>query len=714
MDPQLTSQNLSFKEFPSSTFEEWKAAAERLLKGVPFDKKMVTRTYEGIDLQPIYLADREHSTADDRDMPGGFPFRRGTNVAGHVVQPWLVAQEIPYSTPEQVNDALKSDLERGQTSVCLPLDRATRLGFDADNADPATVGLNGLSISSLADLSSALAGIDLSSTPLHVEADLATPAILALYVALAEKSGLPADHLDGAITADPLGLLQANGNLPCGLAAAYDRMYLAASWSAKHASSVRTIGVRSRVYHDAGADAVHELGLAIATGVEYLRAMIQRGMHVDDGAQQIWFSLSSGTQFFMEAAKFRAARLLWATAVGAFGGSEAAQKMVLHVRTSAYAVTAVDPYVNMLRSTTEAIAGIVGGCDSMHVGYFDEAVRLPDEFSRRIARNTQSILKAEAHLSQVIDPAGGSWYVETLTDQIAQRSWELFQEIEASGGIGAAIQRGEIQERIRRVGTQRADGVARRRDPVVGVTSHANAAEVPLESRREDLAGMQARRADAVRTFRAHRDSPGSAAAVARIVAGPKDGVFPTLIAAARDGATVGEMMGAIPVPSKDEPLSVISLAPVRLTADVEALRAAMAARTDREGRPLRVFLATMGPVAQHKARADFATGVFAIAGCEVITPGGFPTAEEAAAAACKSGAEIVVLCSTDDSYPNLVAPFCTAVRRERNDLTIVLAGYPQEHVARFRAAGVEEFVHIRSHLLETLRALLAKKGVLA
>jgi methylmalonyl-CoA mutase len=715
MQSESPSQKLTLTEFSPATPEQWRAAAEKLLKGAPFEKKMVSRTYEGIDLQPIYTAAATGSPVVDREMPGSPPFRRGVAVEGFLVRPWQVAQEIPYRTAAEANAALKSDLGRGQTSVYIPLDRATRLGFDADKADGQAIGDGGLSVSSIADLLTVLSGVDLALTPLHLEADLSSPAVLAMCVAVAEKSGVPADHLRGTIGADPLGLLLLHGSLPFGLATGFDRLHLAASWSAKHAPALRSIAVRSRVFHDAGADAVQELAYAIASGVEYVRALLQRGMTIDDAAQQVWFSLCSGTQFFMEVAKFRAARLLWATAIEAFGGSEAAQKLHLHVRTSAYALTAVDPYVNMLRGTTEAIAGGVGGCDSMHVGYFDEAVRLPDEFSRRIARNTQIILQEEAHLTRVIDPAGGSWYVESLTDEIAQRSWKLFQEIEAGGGMGSAILRGDIQERTNRVGAQRADGVARRKDPVVGVTAYANATEVPLEGRGEDLAMMRTRRADEVRAYRTQRDSSGSAAAVARIAVKLKEGpgaLMAGLIDAARHEATVGELMRAIPLSPGDAPVHVVPLPPARLSSGFEALRAAMVAVARKQGHPLRVFLATMGPVVQHKARADFAAGFFAVAGCELIQQAGYSTAEEAAGAACDSEAEIVVLCSTDDAYPGIVAPFCAAVKNRRKDLTIVLAGFPQEHIEAFRTAGVEEFIHIRSNVLETLRSLLGKKGV--
>jgi len=717
MLPDSPSQKPLLSEFSPAAPEQWKAAAEKILKGVPFEKKMITRTYEGIDLHPIYAADGSNPAASDRNFPGVPPFRRGTSASGYTIRPWLVAQEITYSDAAEANAALRSDIERGQTSVYLPLDLATRLGTDPDAAGSTSAGFGGLPITSLSDVQTALSGIDIAKIPVHIEADLGLPAVLAMCAAMAERSGVSTDRLQGAIATDPLGLLLANGSLPFGLATAFDRMHLTASWAAEHTPELRSIAVRSRVFHDAGADSVLELACAVASGVEYVRAMIQRGMAVDAAARQVWFSLSSGTRFFMEVAKFRAARILWATAVNAFGGSELAQTMVLHVRTSAYAVTAVDPYVNMLRTTTEALAGGVGGCNSMHVGCFDEAIRPPDEFSRRIARNTQIVLQSEAHIPRVMDPAGGSWYVEALTDEVAQKSWQVFQEIESSGGMGPAILNGEIQKRIEEVGARRAEGVARRRDPIVGVTVYANPGEEPLEMRDGTLAKTPAQLADDVRAFRSRRDSAGCAAALSRIPArageGP-GGLMSALIDAARREATVGELIRAIPSTSRTAPVNVTPLIPTRLASEFEALRYAMVAYAHQAGGPVRVFLATMGPIAQHKPRADFAAGFFAVAGCEVITPAGFATPEEAAGAACSSGAGIVVLCSTDDTYPALVPAFCAAVRGERTDLTIVLAGYPQEHVESFRSAGVDEFIHIRSDALETLRSLLAKRGVRA
>jgi methylmalonyl-CoA mutase len=715
MSTVSSSEILSFSEFSPATYDEWRAVAEQLLKGAPFEKKMVTRTYEGIDLQPIYSPETPRKSAMDLDVPGIAPYRRGTESTGYISHPWLVAQETAYVSPTDANRALRSDLQRGQNAVYLRLDRPSRLGLDADNADPLMIGDGGISICSPADLAAALEGIDLATTPVFIEADVAGPAMCAMLATLAEQSGLPLSHLRGAVACDPLGLLLTYGSLPVSLNTALDRMHIAAAWASQNAPSLRVIAVQGRAYHDAGANAVQELTFAVATGIEYVRAMLIRGMDIENAAGQVWFSLCSGTDFFMEIAKLRAARLLWATAVKAFGGSETVQKMSLHVRTSVFTTTTVDPYVNMLRTTTEAFAAAIGGCDSMHVGGFDEAIRPPDEFSRRIARNTQIILQSEAHLPKVIDPAGGSWYVESLTDEVATRSWRLIQEIEAAGGIAAAILKGDIQNQVRTVASKRADGAARRKDAIVGVTSYANPAEVLLKGSDEELAETRAQRVRDVRGFRTHRDSSDSAAAIGRIPARVKakpDGLMPALIDAAQHGATLGEMLQAIPTQPDEVPVSSPPLAPVRLSMEIEALRHAMAAAAGRNGRPLRVFLATMGSLSQHKARADFSAGFFAVAGCEVVTPSGFDSPEEAAKAACESEAEIAVLCSTDETYPVLVAPFCSAVKKLRSEMTIVLAGCPQEQLEMFRAAGVDEFIHIRANVLEILQTLLAKNGV--
>ncbi len=422
-----------FADFAAPSYEEWLEAVDKVLKGAPFAKKLVTKTYEGIDLQPMYRQQDVENLPHIDSLPGFAPYIRATPTLGYGEKRWEVCQELPYSTPQAFNEAARADLERGQNSLNLLPDQATLAGLDADRAYAEQVGQGGVSISSLTDMTQALKAIDLERTPLHIEAGNAGLPITALLIASMRHENKAADKLQGCIGMDPLGALASQGRLLQPLDSAYDEMAELTSWAVTHAPRLQTVNVLGYPYRDAGGSAVQELAFALATAVEYMRELQNRGPAIDDIAPRIRFSFSVGGKLFMEIARLRAARLLWARIVAAFGGGEEAQKMTLHVRTSRWNKTLYDPYVNMLRTTTEAFAGVVGGCDSMHVSPFDEVVGAPDEFSRRIARNTHTVLREECDIARTIDPAGGSWYVETLTDAVARKSWNLFQAAEVAG-----------------------------------------------------------------------------------------------------------------------------------------------------------------------------------------------------------------------------------------------------------------------------------------
>jgi methylmalonyl-CoA mutase len=391
--------------------------------------------------------------------------------------------------------------------------------------------------------------------------------------------------------------------------------------------------------------------------------------------------------------------------------------MMIHARTSGFTLTQVDPYVNMLRATTGAFAAAAGGADSIHVAPFDKPFRTPDEFSRRIARNSQIILGAEAHVDSVADPAGGSWYVEWLTDALAHRSWALFQDIESKGGMAETVKGGYIQKSVNDTAAARKEGSDRRRDPIVGVSVYANAAETPLDVRPVDGEALHRRRAVSLEKLKGSPDH-GPETPMGRCLVRLREGApaekMALMIDAVSSGATLGEIVLAWrnakgETPAKAEPL------PVRRQAEAyEELRGAMARFAGRTGsRPL-VFLASMGPVGQHKARADFSTAFFAAGGFDILAPGGFDTPEGAARAAADSGAAIVVLCSTDDTYPSIVPSFCALLKASCPGVIIVLAGYPQDHFENFRKDGIDEFVHIRANVVQVLRSLAQRTGVMA
>lgn len=702
--------------FPRPGYEEWKALVEAELKGAPFEKKMFSPTYEGITLRPLYRPEDGATVAHASSMPGFAPFVRGSRASGYVGRPWEVSQEIIAASPAEFNDAARAFLQRGLTALHIVLDRATRNGADPDWARPDEVGAGGLSLASLDDLDRALEGIDLGSVPLFIRSGASGMPVASLLVALARRRHADPALLRGCIEVDPLGVLAHEGRLPQSLEAAYREMAALTGWAARHAPGLQTLCVHGRAWHEAGGSAVQELAFSLATALEYLRVLQARGLEVETVAPRIRFAFTVGTQFFMEIAKLRASRLLWSRLVAALGGSEDAQRASLHVRTSLFNKTVHDPYVNLLRTTVEAFAGVLGGCDSLQVGGFDEVVRAPGEFSQRVARNQQLVLREECHLTRVIDPAGGAWFVECLTDELARKAWALFQEIERQGGMARSMQAGWPQREVSKTAESRLQNVARRRDSLIGTNVYANVAETPLEIPVADPGAFHRRRVQQVAAARTAADDARHAAVLeqlTRVVGQTEEALFAATVDAALAGATLGEITRAVRIEDRpDAPVTPVCL--TRAASPFERLRGAVSAHAARAGRRPRVFLANLGPPRQHRARADFSRGLLEVAGLEVVNPAGFKTPEEAATAAVESGAEAMCLCSTDETYPEWVAPLVKAVRERCPRMVVILAGYPADQVEAHRAAGVEVFIHLRANALEVLTEIAAKLGVTA
>jgi methylmalonyl-CoA mutase len=698
-------------EFAPVDYAAWRKLVEAELKGVPFDKKMLTPTYEGITLQPIYTRADIAKLPHVNSFPGFPPFVRGSTAAGYINHPWDISQEINCSSPTDFNHLAHASLGRGLSALNVVLDRATRNGHDPDWARDDEVGVGGLSIACLSDLERALQGIDLEKTSLFIRSGASALPFAALLVALARKRGKSPASLNGCIEMDPLGVLSHEGTLPQSIASAYREMAALTRWAALGAPNLQTICVHSRSWHEAGGNAVQELAFTLATGVEYLREMAKRSLPVDAVAGQMRFAITVGVNFFMEIAKLRALRMLWSKAVSAAGGNENSQKLRLHVRNALWNKTVNDPHSNMLRSTVEAFAGMLGGCDSMQVQAFDEIVRTPDDFSQRIARNTQIVLQKECNLDHVIDPAGGSWLVESLTADLANRAWTLFQEVERQGGMEAALRAGSPQQAVAATAGEKLKAVTRRKDSIVGVNQYANPKEKPLDSRPADTLAFRKRRVGQIASYRTSLDETDHKFVLEKLsqVVGLKiEDLFIACVDAASAGATLGEITRAIRI--SDTPSAPIT--PVCLTraaVPFEKLRAAM----DRRGGALPVFLCNMGPPRDHKARADFASGFFAAGGYDAISPRGFESVQDAATAFAESNAKIAVICSTDEKYPALVPPLVSALKAQRPDAIVVLAGFPPDQIEAHKAAGVDEFIHIRADAVELLTRFHTKLGVL-
>jgi methylmalonyl-CoA mutase len=710
--PQIINGKL-LAEFPPVSYDDWRKLVEIELKGALFDRKMFSTTSEGVKLHPIYRPADTANLAHIDSFPGFAPFVRGASASGYAGRPWAISQEINCASPFEFNHAARNSLSRGLNALNMVLDQATRNGYDPDWAQPEQLGRGGLSVATLGDLDRALEGIDLEKISLFIRSGASAMPFAALLIALARKRGKPLANLRGCIEMDPLGVLSHEGTLPQSLASAYDEMAALTSWAARHTPGLQTVCVHSRAWHEAGGHAVQELAFTLATGVEYLRELNQRGLDVNAVAPGMRFAVTTGVNFFMEIAKLRALRMLWSRAVGALGGDASAQALSLHVRTSQRNKTVNDPYNNLLRATVEAFAGVMGGCESMQVGAFDEVIRRPDDFGERLARNTQLILQKECSLENVLDPAGGSWFVETVTADLAARAWKLFQEVEKLGGMQAALRAGFPQQAVAAAAAEKIKAVSLRRQTIVGVNQYANPREQALEVPPADGDGFQKRRAQQITSYRTSfgdADNELVLEKLAKVFDLKGVELFEACIDAATAGGTLGEITRAIRI----RDTASLPIAPVRLGRNAELfeeLRATADLYAVRDGHRPFVFLCNMGPLREHKARADFARGFFAAGGFEVISPAGFKTPEDAVQALVESKTAIAVICSTDDKYPALVPPLVEGIRARAPKVMIALAGYPQDQVETYKKAGVDEFIHLRADAVELLARFLKKLG---
>ena len=695
-------------EFTPPTDEEWKAACEALLKGAPFEKKMFTKTYEGITFDPMYTRKHTEDILPKGVMPGMGDYLRGVDAAGYIGKPWGIAQACDETLPAENNELLRHEHDKGATIYHIVLDTASRTGVDARQAE--TVGDTGTSVTTVEDMHVLLTGLDLAKFPLYVYAGANAVPLLALVAAARRASGEDMAEVRGIVGADPIGALAADGKLPASLDAHYDSLAAAARWATVNAPHLRTVFVRSDVYSNGGANDVQEVASVLATATAYLRALCERGLTIDEAASQIAFAFSMGANFFLQIAKLRAVRPLWAQIVGAFGGSAEAQKMRIHARPALFFKTIYDPYVNMLRNTTEIFSGVVGGIDSFESAPFDEPIRKGDEFSRRIARNVQIMLQEEFGLLQPIDPAGGSWAVETLTRQMKEKIWAEFQRIEKEGGIVAALRAGSLQESVAAVLAARFKNADLRRDRIVGNNMYPNMTETLLETRAEDTAALKAQRTADIDAYLSdidvkHRDEALASLRQAHSV--------DNAVEAALAGATIAELMTAVTEGNDAE--TVTAIAPHRWSERFEALRQRTEEYKAEKNDNVKIFLANMGPIPQHKARADFTTGFLQVGAFEVLGNDGFKTVEEAADAVRASGADAVVICSTDATYPEIVPALAPKLHEVLPKARVFLAGAaPKDLLETYKEAGIDEYISVRANCYEILESLQKQKGMIA
>ena len=610
-----------FSEFAPVSTEEWMAKITADLKGVPFEKKLVWKTGEGFNVNPFYRAEDIEGLKTTESLPGEFPYVRGTKKDND----WKVRQNIEVCCFKGANEKALDLLTKGVTS----------LGFiikgDEVNEENITTLLEGI----------CPASVELNFNICNCKAEKLI-GILADYF---KGKGVDAEKCYGSVNYDafkkPLVKGKENSEWVEGAAAVLK--------AGQALPNYRVLAVNAFLFNNAGAYISQELGYALAWGNELMAKLTEAGFTADEVAKKIKFNFGISSNYFMEIAKFRAARWLWAEIVAAYKPAcECACKMVAHAQTSEWNMTVYDAHVNLLRSQTEAMSAALAGVDSITVRPFDKIYQTPDDFSERIARNQQLLLKEECHLDKVVDPSAGSYYVEVLTNSLADVAWKLFLEVEEKGGFSVAVNAGEIQNAVNASNVARKKAVATRREILLGSNQYPNFTEVAADKIQEK----------------------GSCCG---------------------GGGHCGEAT----IPALDFS---------RGASEFEALRMA----TEKSGKTPKVFMLTIGNLAMRLARSQFSANFFACAGYKIIDNLGFDTVEAGVEAAVKAGAEIVVLCSSDDEYAEF-AP--AAYKALAGRAEFVVAGAPA-CADDLKAQGIDQFVNVKSNVLETLKAFNAKLGI--
>lgn len=673
-------------EFPAHTYEQWHAAAEALLKGASFDKRLVSSTPEGIVIQPIHRREDIAGLPHCGHLPGVGSRVRGSRAEGFLDAGWEVSQELRAATPAALNGLVREGLAGGQSELNLVVDcgcHACRSG--------------GVALQTAADVEGILDGVVLDAVSVWWQSGPCSLAVAALHLAAAERLGFASDRLRGGFEDDPFAELLCKGGLRQSLAARFDRMAALTAHAAKHAPGLRTITATGDIHHNAGATATQELGHVIATVVAYVEAMKARGVEPRVVLPRIRLRLAVGSDYFMEIAKIRAARWLWSKVADAYGVPDA--PVHIHASTSRWNKTVYDAHTNMLRVTAEAFAAVVAGADSLHIGPYDEIACVPDAFSRRIARNLHAILREECGLDRVIDPAGGAYSVEWLTDRVAERGWAVFQDIEARGGMGAAVLDGSVQKAVAAVRAGRFDDIRRRKQKIVGANVYP------------DLKGA---RLGGDRALPACEGPPSAPCdAVAALSAWESDHMVAGAIDAAKAGAGIAAIETAL---AREGPLPMVQpLTQHRAAEEYEALRDASAAFAARTGARPAILQLNLGPSRRYRLRADWTAAFFEAAGFAVDGAHDFETPEAAVEALVASPAMIAVMTSDDATYLAWVEPLAVAAKAAKPGVFLLVAGTAPDAAAdaAWRAAGVDEFVHVRSNNHDLNQRLLHQAGVM-
>lgn len=683
-----------------SAFEKWTLLAQKELKGKS-PEDLTKHTAENIPIQPVYSGQHLPNDFDANAMPGIFPYVRGPYATMYTNRPWTIRQYAGFSTATESNAFYKRNLAAGQKGLSVAFDLATHRGYDSDHPRVVgDVGKAGVAIDTVEDMKTLFDGIPLDAMSVSMTMNGAVIPVLAMFIVAAEEQGVSMDALSGTIQNDILKEFMVRNTF---IYPPDPSMRIVADiieFTSKYMPKFNSISISGYHMHEAGASAVQEIGYTIADGLEYVKSALDRGLHIDDFAPRLSFFWGIGMNFFMEIAKMRAARKLWAEEIAKFNPQKQSSLLLrTHCQTSGWSLAAQDPYNNVIRTTIEAMSAILGGTQSLHTNSFDEALGLPTDFSARIARNTQLILAEESHITDVADPLGGSYYVESLTDSLYQEAKKILSEIDQMGGMTKAIQQGIPKRRIEESAARRQALIDQKKEIIVGVNKYAPEQEMDVDVLDIDNTAVLHSQVQSLVKIKSERKSElveESLASIQEIAQSGKGNLLGAAIIAARHRATLGEISEAMAkVFGRYEPtVSLISGVYASYNQDNSGfamVQDEIIAFEQKHGRRPRIMVAKLGQDGHDRGAHVIATG-FADAGFDVDLGPLFQTPEEAARQAIESDVHVIGVSSQAAGHKTLIPLLIESLKQQGAGDIIVIAGgvIPPKDYDELYAAGVK------------------------
>ena len=697
------------------TIKDWEALAEKELKR-PADA-LTWHTPEGIDVKPLYTAEDLSGIDHLGSLPGFAPFVRGPRATMYAGRPWTIRQYAGFSTAEESNAFYRKALAAGQQGVSVAFDLATHRGYDSDHPRVVgDVGKAGVAIDSVEDMKILFDGIPLENISVSMTMNGAVIPILANFIVTGEEQGVSRDKLSGTIQNDILKEFMVRNTYIYPPAPSMRIIADIIEYTAKEMPKFNSISISGYHMQEAGATLVQELAFTLADGREYVRAALAKGLNVDEFAGRLSFFFAIGMNFFMEAAKLRAARLLWTRIMQEFEPKKASSLMLrTHCQTSGVSLQEQDPYNNVIRTAYEALSAALGGTQSLHTNALDEAIALPTEFSARIARNTQLILQNETGVTKVVDPLAGSYYVESLTNELATKAWALIEEVESMGGMTKAVDAGLPKRLIEEAATRRQAAIDKGEEVIVGVNKFRLENEEPIDILDIDNTAVRASQIKRIEQTRRQRDPKAVEKALTRITDYARTGegnLLEAAVEAARARATVGEISDAMRVVFGDHaatPKVVHNIYGKAYEGDPEMhmLSGRLDEYSKKAGKP-RIMVAKLGQDG-HDRGAKVIASAFGDIGFDVVAGPLFQTPDEAADLAVAEKVQVVGMSSLAAGHKTLAPQLVEALKaRGANDVIVVVGGViPRQDYDYLMQHGVSAVFGPGTNVMEAARTVL-------